>query len=397
MSVQYPIHKTLLHSMGTILRDKGHGPKCGKRCACGFPVRYQWPDESGKNKPKVETGFATEAAALRRLEEVRDIKADARGGAPVQARGEIALDYITDHITSRRKLKATTREKYLYLSRTHLKRLSKITISELVPIRMREVIKDMRADNVNERDVSAIVSIVRAASKIAIADRLIDVDPTLGIETERSVSPAKDIPSRQQTKIMIAGATPLGSDLIALACGTGLRIGEVLGLTRDCFHGTYIRIYRQWDGQAYKPLKARQEGEYRDIPLTPQVRQILERRFAEHGEIPFPQVYKTKRRNRVYKPLGREVVTQEMNIARAAVGDYAGKFTFHGFRHFFASEALAAGIDITEVGKWLGHSNIQITYLTYMHLIKPQFERILEVLTGTMDSILGQDLTSSAA
>lgn len=395
-AVTYPIHRALPQSMGTILRDKTHTQGCSKRCRCGYPIRYQWPDASGTNKPKVETGFTTDTEAFNRLQEIAEIKRRAKNGAGVEERGTPALEYITEHIKSRKRLAETTRQKYLYLAGTHLKKCDKFTISELLPRKMREIIADMRADHVNERDVSAIVSIVRAASKIAIADRLLEVDPTLGVETERSVQPAKDIPTQAQTKTMIAGATPLGRDLIAVACGTGMRIGEVLGLTRDCYHGTYLRIYRQWDGQKYKPLKARKAGEYRDIPLTPQVRGILQSRFAD-GEIAFPQVYKTKRRGRVYKPLGREVVTEEMNIARAAVKDYGAKFTFHGFRHFFASQCLAAGIDITEVGKWLGHTNIQITYLTYMHLIKPQFERMLDVMTGAMESIMPRGLEPVAA
>lgn len=387
MSVQYPVHKTLLHSMGTILRDKGHGPTCGKRCDCGFPIRYQWPDANGKNKPKVETGFATEGDALTRLEEVRDIKISAKSGAPIQAREVPASQYIRDHIASRVRLAERTRTKYLGLTTKHLGALDRVPMGELHPWRMREIVKGMREAGASEQDVSMIKSIVCKAAAQAIADKIITVDPTLGIETGRKTAPARNIPSGGQMALMMRAATDLGRDLLIVAIGTGLRVGELQGLTRDCFHGTYIRIYRQWDGQKYTPLKAREWDEYRDIPVTPQVAEVLERRFAE-GEIAFPMVYKRERFRGRYIPITREALGEELAVLRAAVGDSEGKYSWHSFRHFFASVMIAAKVDITEVGKWLGHANIQITYLTYMHLIATQFDNMVSVMSNAIDELL---------
>lgn len=41
---------------------------------------------------------------------------------------------------------------------------------------------------------------------------------------------------------------------------------------------------------------------------------------------------------------------------------------WYAFRHFYASACAAAGYSIHDVAKWMGHSNIQLTYSTYMHL-----------------------------
>jgi integrase len=42
--------------------------------------------------------------------------------------------------------------------------------------------------------------------------------------------------------------------------------------------------------------------------------------------------------------------------------------TFHDLRHTFASTALAEGVPISEVSRWLGHKSITTTVDLYGHL-----------------------------
>jgi integrase len=42
---------------------------------------------------------------------------------------------------------------------------------------------------------------------------------------------------------------------------------------------------------------------------------------------------------------------------------------FHDLRHTFASNLLAAGVDVVTVSKALGHANVHITLVTYAHAI----------------------------
>lgn len=58
---------------------------------------------------------------------------------------------------------------------------------------------------------------------------------------------------------------------------------------------------------------------------------------------------------------------------------------WYAFRHFYASACAAAGYNIHDVAKWMGHSNINVTYSTYMHLF-----------AGTHD-MAGLDALSAAA
>ncbi|MEO3863869.1 tyrosine-type recombinase/integrase [Acrocarpospora sp. B8E8] len=58
------------------------------------------------------------------------------------------------------------------------------------------------------------------------------------------------------------------------------------------------------------------------------------------------------------------------------------EFAPHSLRDFFASTALAARIPITEVSRWLGHQNTEITHQTYGHLVPASIGRAREILDG---------------
>ncbi len=51
-------------------------------------------------------------------------------------------------------------------------------------------------------------------------------------------------------------------------------------------------------------------------------------------------------------------------------------FSFHMLRHTFASLLLHKCVAIADVARLLGHSNVQITYNTYFHLIPGTFHGI---------------------
>jgi integrase len=65
--------------------------------------------------------------------------------------------------------------------------------------------------------------------------------------------------------------------------------------------------------------------------------------------------------------------------AREAAG-LPVEFTAHSLRHIFASVALANGVPITDVSKWLGHRNIQVTYGIYGHLVPSSWDKARAVL-----------------
>ncbi|GGL27168.1 hypothetical protein GCM10014719_30860 [Planomonospora parontospora subsp. antibiotica] len=63
--------------------------------------------------------------------------------------------------------------------------------------------------------------------------------------------------------------------------------------------------------------------------------------------------------------------------------------TFHDLRHTFASTALAEGVPISEVSRWLGHESITTTVDLYGHLVPEASERARTALDNAFAPALG--------
>jgi integrase len=170
-----------------------------------------------------------------------------------------------------------------------------------------------------------------------------------------------------------AQLTQLADDLeelsltIWLMRGCGLRIQEALAVQKSCFRddGKTLRIHEQMkrDGSNTIPLKHRKLGDFRDIPvpsyLWEMVKDIPDGYFF-NGVTYY--TYSARFRRRIRK-----------------IGIQDG-FTPHSLRHVFASTLLGHGVPITDVAKWLGHQNINVTYSIYGHLISSAASRAVSVL-----------------
>ena len=56
------------------------------------------------------------------------------------------------------------------------------------------------------------------------------------------------------------------------------------------------------------------------------------------------------------------------------------KIRIHDFRHSHASLLISKGVPITMISKRLGHSNIEMTFNTYAHLIPEDEDKAINAL-----------------
>ena len=119
-----------------------------------------------------------------------------------------------------------------------------------------------------------------------------------------------------------------------------------------------------------RPLKFRREGEFRDIPLPHYVSEAIDKHAAGHGTTPDGYLFQ----GRKYKLVVRRSYQEDFQRAAVKAG-LPPEFIPHSLRHFYASTALAEGIPITEVSRWLGHKSIEVTHQIYGHLVPSSFDR----------------------
>jgi integrase len=204
--------------------------------------------------------------------------------------------------------------------------------------------------------------------------------------------PITYLPAREVTRLLDATADDDLGPLYALAATTGLRRGELLGLTwADVTDGrlTVRRSMGRIRGNGWGLGEVKSARSRRTIPLPARARQALEtqrtrQRFARNAAGSAWQdrdglVFN----DAVGRPLLPEYVSHRFakDCARAGVP----RIRFHDLRHSAATTLLAAGVPLAVISEWLGHSGISITATAYAAVVP----ELLTDAADAMDRALG--------
>ena len=219
----------------------------------------------------------------------------------------------------------------------------------------------------------AIPLVISAVLAEAVRDKKLAESPCTGIQLPGVVTAADFIlPAHAQTEATAAGLPPDWAATVWLMRGCGLRIGEALAVNLRCRtnRGKTLRVREQVNPSAeVRPLKFRRAGEFRDVPLPEYVSEAIDKHVATHGTTSDGYLFQ----GRKYKLVVRRSYQEDFQRSAARAG-LPPEFIPHSLRHFYASTALAEGIPITEVSRWLGHKSIEVTHQIYGHLV-PSFDR----------------------
>lgn len=138
---------------------------------------------------------------------------------------------------------------------------------------------------------------------------------------------------------------------VQLSIYTGMRMGEVVGLTWD-----RVDLHRR-----VVLLEETKAGRRRSVPLHEKAVEALEERLAyRHQHCPqSPWVFCNSQ--------GRQVKDMKKSFARARQEAGIQDFRRHDQRHTLASWMVMSGVELVRVRDMLGHSTIKITE-RYSHL-----------------------------
>lgn len=195
------------------------------------------------------------------------------------------------------------------------------------------------------------------------------------------------------------------NNYIVVALGTGMRVGEILGLTTDCldFENGLIKVektlvYLPNGGDAiYEFHRPKTKAGRREIPMTVEVKEALlnQWRWKSHVSVrhnPRPGmedlVFCSKTNNPVNEGNIRGALKYLVEKINRENPDIVFKpFTPHGLRHTFATKAIARGMRPKTLQKILGHSSLQMTMDLYCHVeqntLREEMALIGEVVNNT--------------
>ncbi len=159
--------------------------------------------------------------------------------------------------------------------------------------------------------------------------------------------------------------------LLLTAVQTGLRISELLGLTRadtQLDTGAHVRTIG----------KGRKE---RVAPLTKQTVAVLRAWQRETSDQPASPLFPSRDGGTLTRDAIERRLAQHVTTAQQACPSLRSKrVTMHTMRHTAAMNLLAAGVDTSTIALWLGHEQERTTHI-YLHADLALKQRTLDRIT----------------
>lgn len=178
-----------------------------------------------------------------------------------------------------------------------------------------------------------------------------------------------DFLSLEESEQLLAHAHGMGREIILMALKTGLRRGELQGLTWPDINlnNKTLTVRHSWC-DIKKGLVAPKSNKTRHIPLVYELREALLQKKLSSGYV-FPDENGQR--------IDGRLINQELRNACSKAG--LRKITCHNLRHTFASHLVMKGAPLKAVQELMGHADIKTT-MRYAHLTPSTLNAAIELL-----------------
>lgn len=254
-------------------------------------------------------------------------------------------------------------------------RMGRKLVAELSRSDVREFMDQLIDDGLSHALTRKVMVSLRAILAEAVEREWIQHNVATDVKMRRrrrTESDERIIPTKEEIRLIIENAPRSHRAMFIAAIFTGMRISELRGLTWDKvdFDRGLILVRQRADekGELGKP---KSQAGFRDIPMTPMVRNTLKEwqkaSPSSSQNLVFPNgrgkiqnyanIY-----NRIFKP---------MLIANGIVDSGgAPKFGIHALRHAAASLFIEQKWNPKKIQTLLGHASINMTMDVYGHLFE---------------------------
>lgn len=353
-------------------------------------------------KDKVPAG-KRECMALRDLE--AQVIRDTQDGINSFVASRMTLnDFWDDYISTKYELKASTRTNYIYMYRKYIQ--EELGSRDIASIKYSDIKKfygQLLRHGFKPNSVEIIQTILHPVFHVAVKDGYIRLNPTDGVIAELKRSHNWERPKRhaltvaeQESFVDFVSRSQTYGHWINLFCvllGTGMRIGECLGLRwEDCdFKGKIINvnhnlIYRVQEHSGKMEMHIttpKTKAGIRIIPMFDEVRRALldERLKQMESGFTTSEIDGYKGfifQNRFQEALNPHVVNRAIeriirdhNIEAEANGTVQlPHFSVHNLRHTFCTRLCENETNIKIIQEIMGHRSIETTMDVYNEATK---------------------------
>lgn len=275
--------------------------------------------------------------------------------------------------------------------------LGKIELAQLTPGDVERMTAGLKESGRSPRTAQIARAILRRALGDAQRDGLVHRNVAALSRpphvAARSLTAGRDYLSGDDLRrlVTVAKVHPLGP-LVTLAATTGLRQGELLGLTwpdidADARTLTVRRaLARSWDGWALAEPKTARSRRTINLPAAAIAALDRQKSLQDARRDAAGTAWQDRDglifTDAVGRPLVGADVTHAFQDLLAAAG--LPRIPFHGLRHSAATAMLAAGVPLKVVSDQLGHSTIVVTADRYAGTVPEQRREAAEAIDRTL-------------
>jgi integrase len=226
--------------------------------------------------------------------------------------------------------------------------------------------------------VEVVYRYLAAVFRAAVEDRVIATSPCRGVKLPRAEKVRLEPLTTEQVLALVEAVDDRYAAMVVTAAGTGLRQGEVFGLTvpRLDLLRRQLRVEQQLISIQGRPPFLAPPKTPASVRLPDVVIDALARHMAAYQPGELGTVFSGERgepllRNRFSERVWRPAVAR----AGLRVGT-----RFHDLRHYYASLLIRHGESVKTVQARLGHASATETLDTYAHLWPDSEERTREAV-----------------
>lgn len=348
-----------------------------------YEISYK--DHDGRYKKLRKSGFLLKSEAILAASK---IQTEHPNLTTVKSGSESLVSYYQRWIVVYKKHAVTpiTYNKYENTAKHAIELFGDLKIKDLTKLLYQERLNKF-AETHARRTVSCFHKQLRACILEALDEKIITTDPTRKAVITGHERPkiTKALNYDDWARLLVnLDTSQIGEMIIYLAAVTGMRYGEIVGLTPSDIdlNQHIISVNKAWDYK-YKTgfMKTKTHSSIREITIDSVTVHRLED-FENRNSFNTNQPIFMNSKNHIF-------VSAEINKLLTDKLTSLGipRITFHGLRHTHASILLYKGVSVLSVSRRLGHSNITTTQSTYLHIIKElesqDQDKIISILEST--------------